>query len=208
MMPRPASCSGRGPHPLLAAALVGVLALATAACARATAQPTPNFTPSPSPTATYTATLIPTATSFPAPTPTPTSVPTLPIPTATATPTAEPPPRTYRQVEVGQEFTLHASETVDVVPPHFTLTFILLLQDSRCPRGAACVTAGEATLLLGVASPTIPPQLSQITIGPEGSASTTVDIYGITVSNLLPYPVGATKIDPKDYQVTVVVKER
>ena len=42
-------------------------------------------------------------------------------------------------------------------------------------------------------------------IGPDGKATATFQGHTITLSDLQPYPVSTTKIDPKDYEATVTV---
>ena len=132
---------------------------------------------------------------------TPTSTPT---PSATATPTQAPGGGT-RPVAIGREFTLNAYEAVEVATAYFVLSFEVM-QDSRCPKDVVCVWAGEATVALHLASPDGQRETQTLTIGPEGSATAQFDRHQITISDLQPYPVSTTQIDPKEYELTVMVR--
>jgi len=138
------------------------------------------------------------------PTPTPTvTPPATPTPTPTATPTPGPGGGT-RPVAIGREFTLKAYETVEVATAYFVLSFEVT-QDSRCPKDVTCVWAGEATVKLHLAASTGQRETQTLAIGPDGKATAQFQGHQITLSNLQPYPVSTSQIDPKEYELTAVV---
>lgn len=144
------------------------------------------------------------AAAIPMPTPTPTAAPG---PTPTPTPTVMPTPTTgggTRPVAIGREFTLKAYETVEVATAYFVLSFEVT-QDSRCPKDAVCVWVGEATAKLYLASSSGQRETQTLTIGPDGKAAAQFNGHQITFSNLQPYPVSSVQIDPKEYELAVVV---
>ena len=46
---------------------------------------------------------------------------------------------------LGEQFTLPIGQTVDIVGQNLSIKFDAVIGDSRCPVGAECVWAGEAT---------------------------------------------------------------
>lgn len=121
----------------------------------------------------------------------------------TPSPTSQP-----RQVEVGREFTLKVGKYVEVATAYFTVTFNGITQDSRCPRDVVCVRAGSVTAEIEVRASDGRSATPKLTIGDDGSRTAQFGSYVITITDVRPYPVSTTAIDPKEYDVTVLVQAK
>jgi hypothetical protein len=107
---------------------------------------------------------------------------------------------------VGQPFELKAG-AVSSLPDGARLRFDRVTADSRCPKDAICVWAGDATVV--------------VTLNPAGGGSESRELhthlsgtqisyanYIITLSGLAPYPRASQEIRPGDYIATFVVSVR
>lgn len=83
------------------------------------------------------------------------------------------------------------------------------VEDSRCPQNTTCVWAGMAKVFFTISDKGVSKD-SSIDFESK-SIKTTVDLggakYEVEVSDVLPYPKGATEINQKDYKVSVTVKK-
>jgi hypothetical protein len=95
----------------------------------------------------------------------------------------------------------NASQSVEV-------TFVEILEDSRCPADAMCVWQGNVKVLIEVGYGTEVQQYT-LTLGEmlEGDVnSITVGEYTITLVQVDPYPLASQPTDPADYRVTLEIK--
>lgn len=85
---------------------------------------------------------------------------------------------------------------------------ITKVEDSRCPQNTTCIWAGMAKVFFTISDKGVSKDSS---IDFESKPiKTTVDLgaakYEVEVSDVLPYPKGATEINQKDYKVSVTLK--
>jgi hypothetical protein len=106
--------------------------------------------------------------------------------------------------EVGRPFTVTAGGRVKFKNEPLEIGFTRVVMDSRCPKGAECITAGVAVVTLWVSNGgarsaqevrTDPPAAARIVQGP----------YTITLEKLAPYPELGRQIAPR-YVATFVVR--
>ena len=81
-----------------------------------------------------------------------------------------------------------------------------MVSDSRCPSGAKCIWAGEASSLLKVTQSGLTYDKVLTQPGLSGPAADSFAGYEVTF-DLLPYPEVGTSIDVKDYQLTLTVSK-
>lgn len=114
---------------------------------------------------------------------------------------AEPAPT---EVNLDTEFTLAVGQSVTVAGEGLSIEFVEVVSDSRCPKGATCIWAGEASCLieLTTSDSTLSKVLTQP--GPSSPSTDTVAGYDITF-DILPYPELGKQIDAKDYRLQMVV---
>ena len=81
-----------------------------------------------------------------------------------------------------------------------------VLSDSRCPRGARCIRAGEAKVQVWFQQGSEPGR-SHILVGPARSFSSVSRSYSVQVRSLEPYPEQGSK-RPQEHVLTLLVLER
>jgi hypothetical protein len=75
---------------------------------------------------------------------------------------------TGRTGALGQTVPLRVGESVSIPSAGLSLTFTKVVSDSRCPSGAQCITAGEASIAIAVVRDGMSP--ANLTIGVPGTA--------------------------------------
>lgn len=86
-----------------------------------------------------------------------------------------------------------------------TVTFVHVLQDSRCPADAICVTSGNVQVLVEIGQGTESIQHT-LTLGDmrDGDTSSfTADGYTFTLTEVNPYPLASDPSDFADYSITL-----
>jgi len=108
------------------------------------------------------------------------------------------------EVTLDTEFTLSVGQSVSVAGEGLQLTFVEVVSDSRCPSGATCIWAGEASCLIELTTPesTYPKVLTQP--GSSSPPEASVADYEI-VFDIQPYPELGKDIQEKDYLLKLVV---
>ena len=92
---------------------------------------------------------------------------------------------------------LGVGDTLDL-PDGTVLTFVELIDDSRCPADATCIWQGQARLAFEhEGEPLILTYLS------PGEATVLLGAYGLQVLDVQPYPLASQPHDPADTEVTV-----
>lgn len=102
-----------------------------------------------------------------------------------------------------QDFTLAIGKTMQLKGSDFTLEFVEVKEDSRCPEGVNCVRAGEVTFSLKSQDGT----LHEITKKPRKATKTIIGDYNIMVSEVNPYPKNGVMTDKATYVLKMQVAE-
>jgi hypothetical protein len=82
--------------------------------------------------------------------------------------------------------------------------FDQVISDSRCPRGAQCIVAGDATVRVWLAKAPAERENRELKTTP-GAAQTTYGAYTIALVTLTPSPEVGGTIRPTDYAATLTV---
>ena len=90
-------------------------------------------------------------------------------------------------VRVGQQKTVGKGD--------LKVSFIKLIEDSRCPANAKCVWAGNAKIKIAVSRPGNAKRTFELNTGLE-PRSVTVFGYEIKLTNVAPYPGTTAQTDP------------
>lgn len=101
------------------------------------------------------------------------------------------------QIGVGQ------TVTVDAV----TLRFLRVSQDSRCPRGADCIWAGDAVVRLQALLASDSTTVELHTNAAAGAAQVAYQGYGLELMDLAPDPVVGQPIAPDKYTATLRLRK-
>ena len=111
-------------------------------------------------------------------------------------------------VTSGQAFGLRVGDTVGIQTPSSiaVISFSDVLSDTRCPTDVACVTAGEANVIISVQS-ALAVQDVQIPVPPSGMASAVVEELLVEVLELDPAAQDGVQLGLLDYRVALRVTE-
>jgi hypothetical protein len=107
-------------------------------------------------------------------------------------------------VTMGQMFPLHVGQTASVAGVSSDVTFRGVQADSRCPSGTQCVQAGNAEVLLEVATGGGAPvsiTLNSTTPPREKALGNGI----LRLVSLSPTPLAGTTIEPSSYVATLCV---
>ncbi len=107
-----------------------------------------------------------------------------------------------QEVPAGAEFAVPLGATAHVAGGP-AVTFVEVVEDSRCPIDAVCIQAGRATVRLAVDVGGTRDELRLSTR--EGAVADTVGSYEIRLIALLPAPRAAAPTPPDAYRVSLQV---
>jgi hypothetical protein len=108
------------------------------------------------------------------------------------------------EVSLDTEFTLAVGESATIAGEDLSLQFVEMVSDSRCPTGAICIWAGEASCLMRItqAGSTYEKVLTQ----PGHSSPSTESFAGYEVTfDILPYPELGKDVRVEDYVLRLTV---
>jgi hypothetical protein len=105
-----------------------------------------------------------------------------------AAPTAE--------VPLGSEFSLKPGESALVVSTDLVITFLQVVNDSRCPADAVCIQAGDAVVALSVGN-------AGVELRSNSAPETVVGSYLLRLERVEPYVYVSKPIEPKDYRAVL-----
>ncbi len=107
-------------------------------------------------------------------------------------------------MKLDQPFEVRIGEKASVAGGDLVLTFVGVPQDSRCPKGEQCITAGKAIVTLEVA----PRDGAAVTLELDTSVeSGEMEVSGFQIGflGLAPFPVSGRPISPQDYLLKLSV---
>ncbi|MCW5839582.1 MAG: hypothetical protein KIT29_06670 [Anaerolineales bacterium] len=108
----------------------------------------------------------------------------------------------HRVFEAGQA-EMQVGESLDDVQSGSMLTFVEIVQDSRCPADAICISSGfvQARFAIQEGDST---RTAILTLGDMASGDTNVTTVGeftVTLLEVNPYPLASAPVDYADYTV-------
>ena len=107
---------------------------------------------------------------------------------------------------LGRPFDVKAAEVATI--QGLLITFEGVSEDSRCPRGAQCVWAGDAAASFTLEKP--PAAAEQRTLHTSGrfEQQADYDTFVVRLEDVKPYPRDGVEIAARDYLATLVVTRR
>jgi len=112
-----------------------------------------------------------------------------------------------KRVRVNREFDLKAGSQVIVKEPGFKLTFVELVEDSRCPEGVDCIWAGNGKIRVTVKKGSHKAASFELNTTTDPK-SFTFQGYDITLLKLAPYPKANVETKKMNYVATLKVTRR
>jgi hypothetical protein len=110
----------------------------------------------------------------------------------------------------GQEQTARArvGETLRIGGTNASLTFVRVERDSRCPKGARCIRAGEAVVIFSLREEDGAVSTLTLEVPPGGGASQSFHGYRVQVVGLDPQAETDVEIAPSDYVAAIGVQKQ
>ena len=103
-----------------------------------------------------------------------------------------------------QQVTVRVKQQTKIARGNLTIKFVELVEDSRCPKDANCVWAGNAKVTIRVTGRRGQSKTFDLNTNlPEKSAR--FDGYEITLGNVTPYPASNVRIDRNGYRASFTV---
>lgn len=89
----------------------------------------------------------------------------------------------------------------------YSVKFIRVISDSRCPKNVTCVWAGEAKILVEIYKAGKSVGSKEVVIGPTAKKAALVALKNKTIKvyGLSPYPVDRTQIEKEKYILNLVI---
>ena len=109
------------------------------------------------------------------------------------------------EIGLGQEFSLSPGQNIVIAGENLAIKFIEVISDGRCPRGAICIWAGEASCLIEITTHSESSRKVLIQSGLSGPSKTSFANYEITF-DLQPYPEVGKAPDKKNYRLRLVIR--
>jgi hypothetical protein len=113
-----------------------------------------------------------------------------------------------RPSALDEDFELSAGRSVRVADADLLVRFDRVANDSRCPSDVKCITAGDAVVVLGLASGRDTARQYELHTT-SGDTSAAHAGYRVTLVALNPVPVSTRTLQARDYVATLrVTRER
>jgi hypothetical protein len=109
-----------------------------------------------------------------------------------------------KRAQLGREFTLRVGEQVLITDAGLKISFSLVHEDSRCPKGVTCIWAGNGKVSMKVSRNGAKPVDVELNTNLEPKEHRFQD-YNIKLVGLNPYPQKDVKIKRGQYVATLIV---
>lgn len=109
------------------------------------------------------------------------------------------------EVHLGDQFTLRMGASASIPDLNLSVSFTNVTADSRCPAGAECIVAGDASVVLQVAPLTGDAKLDTLHTNSDPQ-TTPLARAQLRLLRLDPYPRVGSSIAHGDYVVTLVTE--
>jgi hypothetical protein len=110
-------------------------------------------------------------------------------------------------VSLGQEFTLTPGKRVSVRGTKLKIRFVSVIEDSRCPKGVQCVWQGNAKVSFELSGINRKRSIIRLNTGIEPKERQ-YSGYTVRLVKLTPEPKSGEKINPREYEATLVVSRQ
>lgn len=106
-----------------------------------------------------------------------------------------------RVLKFEEKVSLKPGETAMVDNQTGSVTFVEVMNDSRCPEGVDCIQAGEATVVVELANG----QRQKVLVGANYRTAKRIVSGGIVVNvlGLTPYPKDGKPFGPEEYRLQI-----
>jgi hypothetical protein len=106
----------------------------------------------------------------------------------------------------GREIVLAAGESRRVPDAAATVAFEQVVQDSRCPTGVTCISAGDAAVRIRIETQGAAPARYVLHTHVASAREVRHEAVRVRLVSLAPHPAGDRKPRPEEYRVTLLVE--
>ncbi len=103
--------------------------------------------------------------------------------------------------------TVKIGEAKTLKNENFTVKFIKVLEDSRCPKGMECIWAGRASIEIEVSNKNTPAQTMNLSTTTGLNNAVIFNGYQISLLNLTPQNELGKKLNPADYTILLKIEK-
>lgn len=107
--------------------------------------------------------------------------------------------------QLGQPVELGVGQMAVYPDQELRATFLAVPADSRCPSKVECITAGDATVQVVLATPSVPSGQVELHTAVRGEASAVYAGFTIELLGLAPYPEQPGTIPTNSYRATLQI---
>ena len=107
--------------------------------------------------------------------------------------------------KINQAFTLKVGTSTSVDGEGIQIGFDSVVSDSRCPKGAQCIVAGDATIRVWLMRDSQARETRELKTNPVDAAQIVIGQYRLTLTSLTPEPTVDGTPRASDYVATLVV---
>ena len=107
-----------------------------------------------------------------------------------------------KEIELDKQFTIKAEQTVSL--DNLKVTFLEIVEDSRCPSDVTCVWQGRASIKLNAENEDHSEDMI-LTMGENSTAQ--IEMYKINLIDLSPYPISKKIISTEEYVATMNISK-
>ena len=100
---------------------------------------------------------------------------------------------------------VRVGETLAIPGTKVSVTFVGVVDDSRCPKGVTCVWEGDATIEVRVTPERGDPETVQLHVNARTTKDVVVQGLHLTLERLEPYPEDGRPINRGDYRATLAI---
>jgi hypothetical protein len=108
-------------------------------------------------------------------------------------------------VKLNQSFTLKVGASESIEGEDAQIGFDSVVSDSRCPKGAQCIVAGDATIRVWLARSSRSRQTRDLKTSPPAATEAVISPYRVTLTSLAPEPMVDGTPRTSDYVATLLV---
>jgi hypothetical protein len=124
-----------------------------------------------------------------------------------ATPTFTPVPQVSTQASLEETILLSPGQSAEIAGENVELAFHRVANDSRCPSGAQCVTAGTAVVVMQLVGQGFDFGQIEFIVSPGGGGQVLLGIYTVNLLTLEPDPPSESGVDASDYRIAFNVSK-
>ena len=112
-------------------------------------------------------------------------------------------------------FSIGINQTAHLTSADLDLSFVDVIEDSRCPSDVQCIWAGQVSVSVELKIASSGENLGRFGMTMIGSAEPgtsndyhlSIGVYLVELVNVMPYPVSTQVIEPSEYVITLIVSK-